>query len=190
MMDTEYTEPNYTFEVTTMIIDKTSNLELYKSLIPHLDVILNFARTAAEKPVGTYPYPGGRIMIQEGETRALEGAEFESHKNFLDLQWILEGKEMMEYANIHDLTETVPYNAEKDIQFWQGKGSLMEVPAGTFYLVYPEDGHKPCLSYGEKEYLSENGCQDPCMSFFKKMEIALKKILRYSMINIMLTLHF
>ena len=83
-MDTEYTEPNYTFEVTTMIIDKTSNLELYKSLIPHLDVILNFARTAAEKPVGTYPYPGGRIMIQEGETRALEGAEFESHKNFLD----------------------------------------------------------------------------------------------------------
>ena len=50
-MDTEYTEPNYTFEVTTMIIDKTSNLELYKSLIPHLDVILNFARTAAEKPV-------------------------------------------------------------------------------------------------------------------------------------------
>ena len=36
-MDTEYTEPNYTFEVTTMIIDKTSNLELYKSLIPHLD---------------------------------------------------------------------------------------------------------------------------------------------------------
>ena len=31
-MDTEYTEPNYTFEVTTMIIDKTSNLELYKSL--------------------------------------------------------------------------------------------------------------------------------------------------------------
>ncbi len=88
-----------------MIIDKTSNLELYKSLIPHLDVILNFAWTAAEKPVGTYPYPGGRIMIQEGETRALEGAEFESHKNFLDLQWILEGKEMMEYANIHDLTE-------------------------------------------------------------------------------------
>lgn len=122
MMDTEYTEPNYTFEVTTMIIDKTSNLELYKSLIPHLDVILNFARTAAEKPVGTYPYPGGRIMIQEGETRALEGAEFESHKNFLDLQWILEGKEMMEYANIHDLTKAFPINAEKDIQFWQGKG--------------------------------------------------------------------
>ena len=170
-----------------MIIDKTSNLELYKSLIPHLDVILNFVRTAAEKPVGTYyPYPGGRIMIQEGETRALEGAEFESHKNFLDLQWILEGKEMMEYANIHDLTETVPYNAEKDIQFWQGKGSLMEVPAGGF------SGRRPqtLLSYGEKEYLSENGCQDPCMSFFKKMEIALKKILRYSMINIMLTLHF
>ena len=149
-MDTEYSEPNYTFEVTTMIIDKTSNRELYKSLIPHLDVILNFARTAAEKPVGTYPYPGGRIMIQEGETRALEGAEFESHKNFLDLQWILEGKEMMEYANIHDLTETVPYNAEKDIQFWQGKGSLMEVSAGTFYLVYPEDGHKPCCHTEKK----------------------------------------
>ena len=165
-----------------MIIDKTSNLKIYESLIPHLDVILNFARTAAEKPVGTYPYPGGRIMIQEGETRALEGAEFESHKNFLDLQWILEGKEMMEYANIHDLTETVPYNAEKDIQFWQGKGSLMEVPAGR--------RPQTLLPYGEKEYLSENGCQDPCMSFFKKMEIALKKILRYSMINIMLTLHF
>lgn len=60
-MDTEYTEPNYTFEVTTMIIDKTSNLELYKSLIPHLDVILNFAWTAAEKPVGTYLTPAAGL---------------------------------------------------------------------------------------------------------------------------------
>ena len=127
-----------------MIIDKTSNLELYKSLIPHLDVILNFARTAAEKPVGTYPYPGGRIMIQEGETRALEGAEFESHKNFLDLQWILEGKEMMEYANIHDLTETVPYNAEKDITFYKGFAKdYLTITPGMFAIFFPQDGHAP-----------------------------------------------
>ena len=40
-----------------MIFDKTSNLHLYASLIPHLDEILEFARTASQKPVGTYPYP-------------------------------------------------------------------------------------------------------------------------------------
>ena len=40
-----------------MIFDKTSNLNLYASLIPHLDEILEFARTASQKPVGTYPYP-------------------------------------------------------------------------------------------------------------------------------------
>lgn len=189
-MDTEYTEPNYTFEVTTMIIDKTSNLELYKSLIPHLDVILNFARTAAEKPVGTYPYPGGRIMIQEGETRALEGAEFESHKNFLDLQWILEGKEMMEYANIHDHYGNRSLQCRKRHPVLAGKGQSHG--GSCRYFLSGLSGRRPqtLLSYGEKEYLSENGCQDPCMSFFKKMEIALKKILRYSMINIMLTLHF
>ena len=48
-----------------MIFDKTSNLNLYASLIPHLDEILEFARTASQKPVGAYPYPGGRIMIQD-----------------------------------------------------------------------------------------------------------------------------
>ncbi|MFQ9393580.1 MAG: hypothetical protein ACLR2E_04580 [Lachnospiraceae bacterium] len=66
-----------------MIIDKTSNLELYKSLIPHLDVILNFARTAAEKPVGTYPYPGGRIMIQEGRRERWKAQNLNLIKIFL-----------------------------------------------------------------------------------------------------------
>ena len=133
-----------------MIFDKTSNLNLYASLIPHLDEILEFARTASQKPVGTYPYPGGRIMIQEGETSPLTEKDFESHKNYLDLQWILNGKEVMEYANVHDLTETVPYDPEKDIQFWKGTGCLMEVTADTFYLVYPEDAHKPCCHMNEK----------------------------------------
>ncbi len=127
-----------------MIIDKTENAWRYQALLPQMAEILEFAKDAANREAGTYPFPWGRIMIQEGNTRHLCEADFEAHDKYLDIQWMLSGSELVEWANVGELTETIPYDSQGDIRFLKGKGSVLEVPAGVFYLVYPEDAHKPC----------------------------------------------
>lgn len=111
--------------------------------------------------VGTYTYPWGKAMIQEGKTRHLGEGEFESHKKYIDIQCMLKGEELMEYANINDLTEAVPYNENSDAMFWKGMGSVLNIPAGTLYIAFPEDGHKPC-------------CHQIRQNHYKKMVIKIK----------------
>ena len=68
---------------------------------------------------------------------------------------------IMEYANINDLTEVVPYNENSDAMFWKGMGSVLDIPAGTLYIAFPEDGHKPC-------------CHQIRQNHYKKMVIKIK----------------
>mgnify|MGYP004647650931 CR=1 FL=1 len=65
---------------------------------------------------------------------------------------LLEGSEMWEYADRTDLTVKTPYDPEADIEWLSGHGSRIQMKPGMFYLVYPDDGHKPCCH--EKEQTS------------------------------------
>jgi biofilm protein TabA len=144
-----------------MIVDKMANMHIYEKTIPQIKEIIPILDQAKDMEVGTYMYPWGKVMIQEGNTRHLGEGEFESHRKFIDVQCMLDGEELMEYGNIHDLTESVPYNEESDAMFWKGMGSVLEVPAGVFYIAFPEDGHKPC-------------CHKIKRSHYKKMVIKIK----------------
>ena len=84
------------------------------------------------------------VLEQAYITKNKEDCLFESHKKYIDIQCMLKGEELMEYANINDLTEVVPYNENSDAMFWKGMGSVLNIPAGTLYIAFPEDGHKPC----------------------------------------------
>lgn len=144
-----------------MIVDKLKNIHIYEKTIWQVKEILPVLEQAKDMKVGTYTYPWGKMMIQEGNTRHLGEGEFESHKKYIDIQCMLKGEELMEYANINDLTESVPYNEDSDAMFWKGTGSVLEIPAGAFYVVFPEDGHKPC-------------CHQIRQNYYKKMVIKIK----------------
>ena len=129
-----------------MIVDKQKNIHIYEKIIPQIKEIIPVLEQAKNMEVGTYTYPEG---------------EFESHKKYIDIQCMLEGEELMEYANINDLTEAVPYNENSDAMFWKGMGSVLNIPAGTLYIAFPEDGHKPC-------------CHQIRQNYYKKMVIKIK----------------
>lgn len=144
-----------------MIVDKQKNIHIYEKIIPQIKEIIPVLEQAKNMEVGTYTYPWGKAMIQEGKTRHLGEGEFESHKKYIDIQCMLKGEELMEYANINDLTEAVPYNENSDAMFWKGMGSVLNIPAGTLYIAFPEDGHKPC-------------CHQIRQNHYKKMVIKIK----------------
>ena len=89
-------------------------------------------------------------MVQEGVTGSVTEKKLEAHQNYIDVQYMVAGAEQMEWVNIRNLEIDTPYDAEKDIAFYKGDGASIKVQPGMFYIVFPEDGHKPC-GHIEKE---------------------------------------
>ncbi|MBQ8248750.1 MAG: YhcH/YjgK/YiaL family protein [Clostridia bacterium] len=129
------------------------NIKTYKScgmttadLDKYLDVLRNFA---ADTPNGTYQLDDGAFYNVVTPTLSSgEGREFESHKQYIDIQYIVEGTEQIEYADLQTLTVTKPYSEEGDCALETGKGVLLTLNAGDFAIFCPEDAHKPCCGEG------------------------------------------
>lgn len=129
-----------------MIMDKLENFRYYQRCIPEIwDAVRFVDKVQKERlPVGRYRVGKGFAFVQEGETRAFDNADFEIHKNYFDMQVLLEGEESWEYADAERLEEKGGYDKEADIQWLTGTGERLKMMPGTFYIVYPTDAHKPC----------------------------------------------
>ncbi|MFI5336591.1 MAG: YhcH/YjgK/YiaL family protein [Opitutales bacterium] len=91
---------------------------------------------------------GGAFGIEQVyQTRARAECFFESHRRYIDVQVIVGGVELMEVADLGRLTETQPYDAERDYVKYAdpGDASCLRVQAGDLAVFFPADGHMPCL---------------------------------------------
>lgn len=82
------------------------------------------------------------------EPRALDGARYEAHECYIDIQYVLAGGEWMHVASRAPLVPAGPYDAAGDVRFYaQGDEAYARVPLlpGTFAVLYPEDAHMPGL---------------------------------------------
>ena len=131
-----------------MIFDSIANLEKYREKIACVDGILAFVGRADQLKTGRYDFDGGFVLVQEGVTRPPEQAQFEAHDNYADLQVLCRGGGRVEWADRATLSESVPYDAEKDIAFFHGFGVAFDLAPGMFYAVFPHDAHKPSCHVG------------------------------------------
>lgn len=129
-----------------MILDRIEHFERYIEIIPEIyDVIKFVEKTKKENlPAGKYPLQNGFALIQEGTTRRFDDADFEVHREYLDIQVIVSSSEYVEYADMTTLKTKVPFDLEKDLELMSGEGSKILIKPDTFYILYPTDGHKPC----------------------------------------------
>ncbi len=134
-----------------MILDRTEHFSQYARNIPEIHEVMKFLEKAKAEnlPVGKYPIQNGYILIQEGTTRRFDEADFEVHREYIDIQIIVSGSEYMEYADILDLETKVPFDKEKDVEFLSGEGCKIQIKPDMFYVLYPEDGHKPSCHFDE-----------------------------------------
>jgi len=134
-----------------MIFDNIKNYELYAGVKYNLkeafELIIN---NRFEKTPGRYELKNGLYyLVQNYETKPVSEGRFEAHRKFIDLQYIVNGKERHDAASIEGLTVRDNYNEEKDIIFYNGAGSTLILDAGFFAVYFPEDGHMPNLRTGE-----------------------------------------
>jgi len=127
-----------------MILDKIENIRLYEKLLPDLEKGLKAIEALETLELGRYEFDGGFFMVQQGSTTQLEGSLYEVHRNYIDVQMILEGCEEMGWKELKDLKPTEGYLPDKDAEFLEGGfEQVIKVEAGMFYAVFPQDGHRP-----------------------------------------------
>ena len=129
-----------------MIIDRLSNICLYKPILPGLENGLKALEALGTEPaVGRYEFPGGFFMIQEGDTKALSEGKFEVHRKYIDVQIVLAGEETVGWSHISELGAAEPYDEEKDKQMIAGEATQCNrLTAGMVWIAFPEDAHKAC----------------------------------------------
>ena len=92
-------------------------------------------------------------LVQEYETKMPCDCKFEAHKKYVDIQYIVKGKECMEITASAFLKCEEPYNAQKDIVFFKEPKMAKRtfVTAGMYEIFFPKDAHKPGIAHGTPE---------------------------------------
>ncbi|MBN1488938.1 MAG: YhcH/YjgK/YiaL family protein [Phycisphaerae bacterium] len=90
-------------------------------------------------------------IVQRYTTQPADTKRWEAHRTYLDFQYVVEGTEWMGYAPTEHLTVVEPYDAAKDIEWLEGEGSFIRLPAGSFAILLPQDAHKPGIALAQPE---------------------------------------
>ena len=139
-----------------MIFDSMNNYKLYAGLGSGFKKAFEFiTENQFEKTApGRYPMKGGMYyMVQNYETKPESEGFFEAHRKFIDLQYVIKGKERHDYAHLSLMKIKGKYDEEKDMAVYTGKGSSLILNKGFFVIYFPEDVHMPNIrtgSAGEK----------------------------------------
>lgn len=134
-----------------MIVDKLSNISLYVDLIPQLFEVEKFIidhRLDSDLDCGKYLIDGNKLfaLVQQYQTKNSNDVKWESHRKYIDVQFIYGGEELVGYSPMEELIPLVDYNDENDIIFYSGPRNYTGVTLseGMFAIFYPGEGHLPC----------------------------------------------
>lgn len=127
-----------------MIICPFNDLNRYASLIPGLEEAQKAVSEITDFTPRTIPLSdGNRILVQKNTTKAIADGKTEAHRNFLDIQYVVEGEEYVGWAPVSSLTPVDAFNEAKDVGFYTGDVAFSAITAGNCYVVFPEDAHMP-----------------------------------------------
>ena len=86
-------------------------------------------------------------LEQVYNSKEREDCFFESHIQYIDVQFILEGEEIIEVINTNELEVNFLYNEEMDLVKYNDtiNASQIKLKKGDVAIFFPEDAHMPCL---------------------------------------------
>jgi YhcH/YjgK/YiaL family protein len=106
-----------------MIIDKLSNSILYSSLSERINKAFNYLQSTDFNvlPPGKYEIDGNNVFAILAEYQTKDGSEGkpESHKKYIDVQYVTKGSELIGYAPLINQEISEPYKEENDIVFYK-----------------------------------------------------------------------
>lgn len=137
-----------------MIIDWLANAPRYYGLGPAFNIAFAYLQQTdlhkLEK--GKYEIDGDQIfaIINEYDTVPASGEQMEAHKKYIDVQYIVEGAELIGHELLLQQTPSKAYDEAADYMlFGEAPAFFSTLRKGQFAIFFPTDLHMPNIMNGE-----------------------------------------
>ena len=133
----------------TMIKDRLVNSETYYSLSENIQRGFEWLKTNDLKNISDGRYDINDdlyVNVQTYDTK--EDAKYESHRKYIDIQYMITGKEYVGVVDLNKCKTCEEYDLDKDIEFYtcSEENPYQILNEGDFLLFYPHDAHKPSIN--------------------------------------------
>jgi len=138
-----------------MILDTLAQSSQYAALSPRFAKAFAFlGGMKADLAPGRHEIDGEEVYasVQRHFTKPVAERQYESHRKYIDIQYIHTGREIMYWAPLPLLTKvTMPYDEKGDAALYAliPEGVPLQVSAGQFTIFYPQDGHVPSCAWDQ-----------------------------------------
>ena len=86
--------------------------------------------------------------IQSYDTKSETECKLESHRQYVDIQVMVSGEEVMDIVDTSRLSLKEEYDKEKDVMFWKipDRMARTSLKAGDCIVLYPENAHRGAVA--------------------------------------------
>lgn len=134
-----------------MVQDRLESASIYSTLSPRLAQALHHLQHTdwARVAEGRHDVDGDRLfaIVSDYETRASETVPWEAHRRYIDVQYVVSGRERIGYAPLASLA-VGDYDPGRDMVAATGDGECFTLRAGEFAILWPQDAHRPGIVDG------------------------------------------
>ena len=126
-----------------MIVCPWKDIKKYAALLPGIEEAFDAVNALTEyENKKTYPLSNdNRFFVAAQSTKPVDVAE--AHRNYLDIQYIVKGKEVVGWADLDACRIQGEFNEAKDIGKYEGPFEYLTINEGICYVAFPEDAHMP-----------------------------------------------
>ena len=122
-------------------------IENYKKVHPRFEAAFEALKKFAfgNYEPGRYEIDGSNlyVLVQEYETKPAAEKKFEIHKNYIDIQYIISGDELMGYESLDKLTPMGDYKPDVQLFFMNEEYDKFVLRDGDFVVFFPNEPHAP-----------------------------------------------
>lgn len=133
-----------------MIKDKLKNAKIYYSLSENIKKGFEWLQNTDLKNIadGKYEIDGLKVYASVQTYKTKLEANYESHRNYIDIQYLIEGSEKIGVTDLENCKTCIEYDFERDLEFYtiDCEDEYINLSEGDFSVFYPHDAHKPSIA--------------------------------------------
>ena len=143
-----------------MIIDLLSNAHLYYNQGARFKKAFEYlaATDFSKVEKGKYELDGANLfaIVNEYDSVSPDNEQMESHKKYIDIQYIVSGAERIGHDFLQQQTPSKAYDDEKDFMLFAEKPSFFSVlRQGMFAVFFPHDLHMPNIMIDKASFVKK-----------------------------------
>jgi YhcH/YjgK/YiaL family protein len=132
-----------------MIVDKLENAQSYYCLGKSFEKAFKWLASQDLKTLaaGKYEIDGKDVhaSVLDMDSKTSEAAKWESHKDYADIQFHIDGGERIGYTHISNTTVLSHDEAKDFIHLSVTDHQYVQMSSGCFLVLFPQDAHQPAL---------------------------------------------